>query len=79
MFSFIYLFYYFILGLFYLVFFLFPTGTESERSFTGRESQRRLLRSGAGAVNSNGKPVKIAGIGKQHKVSRYLSRECEYL
>ena len=55
--------------------FYFKIGTESERSYTGRDSQRRLLRQ---TVAGNGKPIKIAGIGKQHKVSRYLSRECEF-
>jgi len=50
------------------------SGTESERSFTGRESQRRLLRQPIGHAVS-AKPIKIAAINGKPKVQRYLSRE----
>ena len=58
----------------FLVLFCTP-GTESERSYSGRESQRRLLRQ---SLTGSGHPMKIAAIGNKHKVSRYLSKECEY-
>ena len=52
-------------------------------SYTGRDSQRKLLRhSGAVAVvPGNNKPMKIAAINGKPKVNqRYLglSRECEF-
>jgi len=48
------------------------SGTESERSYSGRDSQRRLLRQSlAGSVM----PMKIAAIGNKPKISRYLSKD----
>jgi len=56
------------------------TGTESERSFSGRDSHRRLLRQSATAVPGGSaiKPMKIAAINGKPKVSRYLSKECKF-
>jgi hypothetical protein len=69
--------------------FHFPTGTDSERSFSGRESHRRLLRQsvggGGGSIINGGinyqpvKPMKIAAINGKPKVTRYLSKECKFL
>jgi hypothetical protein len=57
---------------------LFPStiGTESERSFAARDSQRRLLRQSV-AGGQPVKPMKIAAINGKPKVSRYLSKECK--
>jgi hypothetical protein len=77
--------------LFFLVLFLHthPAGTDSERSFSGRESHRRLLRQsvagGGGSITNGGigynpvKPMKIAAINGKPKVTRYLSKECKFL
>jgi hypothetical protein len=57
-----------------LVQFCYPVaGTESELSFGGRESQRRLLRQAR-----PGQPLKIAAINGKHKGHRYLSKECKW-
>ena len=50
-------------------------GTDSEVSYAGRESQRRLLRQSL-TGNSN-RPLKIAAINGKHKSHRYLSKECK--
>ena len=78
-----------------VLFFIFPpflphpAGTDSERSFSGRDSHRRLLRqSVAGGSGGGGsvcgvsyphvKPMKIAAINGKPKVTRYLSKECKF-
>ena len=49
-------------------------GTESEQSYAGRDSQRRLLRQ---SLTGNHRPLKIAAINGKHKGHRYLSKECK--
>jgi hypothetical protein len=75
---------FFLVLFFYFVPFLpWNAGTESERSFSGRDSHRRLLRQSAAAAAIPGgsaiKPMKIAAINGKPKVSRYLSKECKFL
>lgn len=50
------------------------SGTESERSYTGRESQRQLLRQ---SLTGNGNPMKIASINGKPKGHRYLGMSRE--